>query len=187
MTVSPPSPVQPRGDQVTGLVIRAARPADVAAIAALEAASFTTDRLTRRSVRTLMAAPSARLEVAAHDGAVAGYALVLLRRGSSVARLYSLAVAAGESGHGTGHRLVDAAEAAARQAGRRVLRLEVRADNARAIALYEAMGYRRIGERLHYYEDGMTALRYEKSLDGNSDMPPADAAATDLPSAEPSA
>jgi ribosomal protein S18 acetylase RimI-like enzyme len=185
VTVSPPSPVQAHGDQGPGLVIRAALPADLAAIAALEAASFTTDRLTRRSIRALIGSPSARLAVAAHDGAVAGYALVLLRRGSSVARLYSLAVAAGESGRGTGHSLLAAAEAAALQAGRRALRLEVRADNARAIALYEDMGYRRIGERLHYYEDGMTALRYEKPLD--SDIPPADAAANEFPSAKPRA
>ena len=33
-----------------------------------------------------------------------------------------------------------------------------------AIALYEASGFRQFGEHAHYYADGATALRYEKSL-----------------------
>ena len=69
-----------------------------------------------------------------------------------------------EAGRGTGRRLVAAAEAAALAAGARTLRLEVRADNQRAIALYRSTGYGAIGERPDYYADGMTALRYEKSL-----------------------
>ena len=47
-----------------------------------------------------------------------------------------------------------------------VLRLEVRADNRRAIALYEVNGYQRIGEIEGYYHDGATALRYQKRLEG---------------------
>lgn len=188
MTLSPPSPVQACGDKTAGLVIRPARPADLDAVASLETASFVTDRLKRRSIRSLIAVPSARFVVAERDGAIAGYALVLLRRGSFVARLYSIAVAAGEAGRGTGHRLVEAAEGAALEAGKRAVRLEVRADNKRAIALYEDMGYGRIGERPHYYEDGMTALRYEKPLNSDTDMGRARAAADRPPvPTEPSA
>ena len=44
------------------------------------------------------------------------------------------------------------------------LRLEVRDDNARAIALYEKNAYRCIGRVDGYYEDGMAARRYEKPL-----------------------
>jgi ribosomal protein S18 acetylase RimI-like enzyme len=45
------------------------------------------------------------------------------------------------------------------------LRLEVRYDNASAIALYEKMGYRQFGQYERYYEDGAAALRFEKRLD----------------------
>ena len=48
-----------------------------------------------------------------------------------------------------------------------MLRLEVREDNARAIRIYEQNGYRRIGREPDYYEDGATALRYEKTLRGD--------------------
>ena len=44
------------------------------------------------------------------------------------------------------------------------LRLEVRKDNAPAIALYEARGYRPFGEYPDYYADGAAALRMEKRL-----------------------
>ena len=42
--------------------------------------------------------------------------------------------------------------------------LEVRYDNAPAIALYEKCGFRQFGEHEDYYEDGATALRYKKAL-----------------------
>ena len=47
---------------------------------------------------------------------------------------------------------------------REAITLEVRYDNAGAIALYEGCGFRQFGEHARYYADGATALRYEKSL-----------------------
>ena len=44
------------------------------------------------------------------------------------------------------------------------MRLEVRTDNAAAIALYEGRGYRRLAGIASYYEDGGDAWRYEKAL-----------------------
>ncbi|HEX2255582.1 MAG TPA: GNAT family N-acetyltransferase [Afifellaceae bacterium] len=165
MTLLPHPPRQAPAETGAGeLVLRPATAADLDSLAALEKTAFEGDRLTRRRLRALTAGPSARLVVAERGGRVVGYALLLLRRGSMVARLYSIAVAAAEAGRGTGRRLMAFAEAAARSAGAETLRLEVRADNDRAIPLYTSMGYAAIGERPHYYEDGMTALRYQKSL-----------------------
>jgi [ribosomal protein S18]-alanine N-acetyltransferase len=48
--------------------------------------------------------------------------------------------------------------------GRRALRLEVRADNGAAIALYERLGFREFGRYDYYYADGARALRFEKAL-----------------------
>ena len=59
----------------------------------------------------------------------------------------------------------------ARLHGRVALTLEVRYDNAPAIALYEKWGFRQFGEHEDYYADGAMALRYRKIL---FDRPPLD-------------
>jgi ribosomal protein S18 acetylase RimI-like enzyme len=60
--------------------------------------------------------------------------------------------------------LLAAAEAAARQHGSKVMRLEVAEDNARAIELYRASGYTPFGFIEGFYEDGRNALRLQKPL-----------------------
>ncbi len=141
---------------------RAAAAADIGALSDLENSSFLTDRISRSSFRRLVVSPSAAVIVASFGVAIAGYALVLFRTGSRIARLYSLAVA--PEYRGLGRELLDAAEASAAARGCRALRLEVREDNRRAINLYERSGYHRFGERPDYYADGATALRFEKDL-----------------------
>jgi ribosomal protein S18 acetylase RimI-like enzyme len=86
-------------------------------------------------------------------GRLLGYAIVRFRRATSVARLYSIAVAEGARGHGVGEQLLTAAEDEARRRGDLFMRLEVRADNAAAIALYHRLGYKAFGRHLDYYED----------------------------------
>ena len=103
--------------------------------------------------------------MAEFDGALAGYALLFVRRGSAVARLYSIAVDPAQRGAGLGALLLADVEQLARNAGRGILRLEVRADNVAAIALYRRAGYREQGRIPGYYEDGCDALRFDKALD----------------------
>lgn len=148
--------------------IRPARASDVEALVAIENAVFDTDRISRRSFRQLIDRETADTLVVDDAGALLGYAMVLYRTGSGVARLYSLAVAPGAAARGLGRALLEAAEQAAFKHDRLLLRLEVREDNARAIALYEKTGYRRIGRETDYYEDGGAALRYEKLLRGKA-------------------
>ncbi|MER9319398.1 peptidase C39 family protein [Mesorhizobium sp. M0659] len=147
--------------------IRKARASDVDDLAAIEKAVFSSDRISRRSFRLLIERETAEMLVAESDGRVAGYAIVLFRKGSGVARLYSLATSPFFSGRGIGRMLLAAAEEAAFEHDRMMLRLEVREDNLRAIGIYEQSGYRKIGREPHYYEDGATALRYEKTLRGD--------------------
>ena len=144
--------------------IRDGRPADLAALCEIETRSFAADRLSRRSFRRLMASPSVRLRVAALGGAVVGYHVVFMRSGSTVARLYSIAVAAAARGRGLGERLLADAERQAKRAGAAVLRLEVRPDNAGAIRLYVQRGFDRIGTYPDYYADGSDAWRFQKAL-----------------------
>ena len=151
------------------VAIRPARASDTEAILRIENAVFETDRLSPRSIRQLIGRKTAEVLVAEDEEGVAGYCLVLHRRGSGVARLYSIAVAPERTGAGVGRRLLAAAEEAASRDGRTALRLEVREDNARAIGVYEKSGYRRIGRKLNYYKDGAAALRYEKMLRGGLD------------------
>ncbi len=146
------------------LTIREGKLADLAALCEIETRSFAADRLSRRSFRRLIGRPTAHLRVAAADGAVVGYHLVLTRSGGTVARLYSIAVAAVARGQGVGERLLADAERQASRSGAAVLRLEVRSDNSGAIHLYERRGYAPIGTYPDYYADGGDALRYQKTL-----------------------
>lgn len=147
--------------------IRKARASDVDDLAAIENAVFAGDRISRRSFRKLIERETAETLIGECDGKVAGYAIVLFRKGSGVARLYSIAVGLEFAGRGVGRLLLEAAEDTAFEHGRMMLRLEVREDNQRAIRIYEQSGYRKIGREPGYYEDGQTALRYEKTLRGD--------------------
>jgi [ribosomal protein S18]-alanine N-acetyltransferase len=142
--------------------IRLARASDVDALAALEKSAFDADRISKTSFRRMVASGSATILVATGEGAVEGYCAVLFRAGSRKARLYSIAVRPGNGG--IGRALLAAAENAAAARGSGQMRLEVREDNSRAIALYEKSGYRPFGRKPDYYADGATALRYSKPL-----------------------
>jgi ribosomal-protein-alanine N-acetyltransferase len=144
--------------------MRPAELADLPALVALENAAFASDRLSQRSLRYYIMAPSTALIVCERHRSLAGYSLVAFRKGSPTARLYSLAVDRACRGLGLGLALLKASEKAARDRGAAVLHLEVRIRNRRAVALYEANGYRRTERIEDYYEDGATALCYEKRL-----------------------
>jgi len=144
--------------------VRPATLADLDAIQALEAASFSHDRLSRRAIRAFIASPRQPLLVAKIGGTLAGYAVLALRANSRLARLYSIAVDQRFGRRGVGRALMHSVEAHAARRGCAALRLEVRKDNGAAIALYESQGYRPIGEYLDYYEDGGAAFRMEKRL-----------------------
>ncbi|MFD2238914.1 peptidase C39 family protein [Aureimonas populi] len=149
--------------------LRPACPDDLDALVALENAAFEADRISRRSFRNLLGSRSAALLVMEGEGAqapLAGYAAILFRAGTALARLYSIAVAQSARGQGAGRALLKAAENAAFERDRIALRLEVREDNEKATALYRSEGYRPIGRYLDYYADHMPALRFEKTLRG---------------------
>jgi ribosomal protein S18 acetylase RimI-like enzyme len=144
------------------VTIRPARVGDLDAMETLENEAFTGDRLSRRSLRNFIRAGNRILAAVEPGNGLAGYALVTWRQGGRRARLYSIAVDAGKSGRGVGRALLEAVEAQALAGGCEAVRLEVREDNKRAIALYERLGYCRFGRTVDYYEDGAAALRLEK-------------------------
>src|ERR1043165_8800951 len=117
-------------------VLRLGVISDLTALETLEQRAFSSDRLSRRSFRDLLNSPNAALLVAEAGKNLSGYALVLFRTGSIMARLYSLAVDPQHRGRGLGSMLLAAAEQAAGGRGGCVIRLEVREDNAAAANLY---------------------------------------------------
>lgn len=153
-----PSPAQ-------RFAIRSGLAADLPRLVAIENGAFAGDRLSRRALARHLRSPTAALLVAtALPDRVVAYALLLFRANARRARLYSLAVDPEARGLGLARSLVAAAEAEALRRGAAALTLEVRVDNEAAIRLYEALGYRGLGRRSDYYEDGADALRYEKPL-----------------------
>jgi ribosomal protein S18 acetylase RimI-like enzyme len=143
---------------------RLAGPEDLDELVRLENAAFVQDRLSRRSLRHLLTRGHAVTLVDELDGRLRGYVLLLLRQGTSLVRLYSIAVDPAWQGRGVAAGLVRAAEAAALEREGVSMRLEIRRDNTASLALFQGMGYRAFGVYEDYYEDDMDALRLEKHL-----------------------
>ncbi len=160
------SPARPRR-RPEAVAIRPGTLADIPALVQLEETCFETDRLSRRSFHHMLTKAKASLfvaETADAPGVILGYGIVLFHLGTALARLYSLAVHPEARGRGAGVQLLDRAEAETRTHDCVALRLEVRADNAAAIALYEGRGYRRLIPLPHYYADEGDGWRYEKRM-----------------------
>src|SRR5471030_617715 len=88
---------------------------DIDALLALENQCFTHDRMSPRSFHWMISRAHACLIVAQGEGAIQGYALLLFHRGTSLARLYSIALASHARGLGLGKRLLEQAEERARE------------------------------------------------------------------------
>ncbi len=147
--------------------LRRGRIGDLDALLALERLVFKIEPLSRRSLRHFLTSPKVTFIVAMSGGNLAGYALVLYPPRSTLARLYSIAVNPNLQGKGLGRRLLAAVDKNAKRRRRRAIRLEVRVDDARTIALYEKSGYRHFGRRARYYDNRIHALRFEKPLGGS--------------------
>lgn len=144
--------------------IRQATLADLDALVALELRCFDSDRMSKRSFRHQLQQDHNLLLLAQQDNQIIAYILIFMRRGTSLARLYSIAVSPDVHGKGIGKKLLLEAEETAAEQGRMFMRLEVRKDNHVAIQLYQRMGYRQFGLYTDYYEDHADALRFQKRI-----------------------
>ena len=93
-----------------------------------------------------------------------GYGLLLLRRGTQLTRLYSIAVLPEARGLGVAEKLINSLGERALLRGKRFMRLEVAVGNAGAIALYKKLGFSQFGMYTDYYDDHTDALRMQKVL-----------------------
>jgi ribosomal-protein-alanine N-acetyltransferase len=131
---------------------------DVAAVQALDVELFGATAWTAAAFWSELAAGPTRWYVVAESTGpddtpvVAGYAGLLVP--GPEADVQTIAVAPSAQGRGVGTRLLRALTARAARSGARSLLLEVRADNAAALALYEREGFERISVRHRYYQPG---------------------------------
>lgn len=148
--------------------VRKAQLADLTALLQLEQDCFDGDRLSRRSFQNFLKPGSHDCWVLTSQESVIGYALVLYRSGTNLARLYSIALHPDFQGKGLATRLLDEAEQAVAAHECVYLRLEVKVSNQAALKLYEKRGYKKLNRIEGYYEDGQDAFRMEKRLQANA-------------------
>lgn len=149
--------------------VRRANRSDLEHLVALENRCFRTDKISRRSFRQFLESDLNQVLVIGETPVA--YLVLLFRRGTSMARIYSLAVDELHRGQGLARTLLQAAEEVALQQRILFLRLEVATTNHGAISLYQAMGYHAIKRLEGYYQDGGDGLRLEKRLGRNLAKP----------------
>jgi ribosomal-protein-alanine N-acetyltransferase len=132
-----------------GVSVRAATDDDLAAIHAIECASFG-DPWALEGFRDLLDHPRAKVEVAvdANDG-VLGYAIAWYVADES--EIANIAVAPAARRRGVGALLLDRILRAAAEFGAQSVFLEVRESNEEARKLYEARKFEIAGKRTKYY------------------------------------
>ena len=137
---------------------------DLSQLVMLEKSCFATDRLSKRSFSHWIKSSHRVFLVAKRQAKVVAYGLVIMRKGTRLARLYSIAVDQDVAGKGIGRQLLLALENKTVAAGKLFLRLEVEKTNQRAINLYQSMGYKIFGDYEHYYENNGDAFRMQKAI-----------------------
>jgi len=145
-------------------VVRLGTGEDLDALVRLEKAGFTSDQFAREQLRYLLHQAHTTVLIIEQQGRVCGAAIMAWRKKSSMGRLYSIVIDPAVQGRGLGSKLLEACEDAAIKRGCERLSLEVRADNSRAIALYERHGYGITEELPGYYADGANGMRMVKFL-----------------------
>ncbi len=132
------------------VLIRRMTMADVAGVAAVEAATFPTP-WSQSAFESEMRNVAARYLVAEKDGAIIGYAGAWIILDES--HITNIAVLSDYRGQGIGRRLTEGLMAYLSNLGAAYATLEVRKSNAVAQSLYQSLGFIKLGVRKRYYED----------------------------------
>ena len=145
----------------SGIRIRAATDADLAAAERLEQQTFSTHAISPRQMRYLLHNPRAIFLVATSGRELLGDAIGLIRQQGDArsGRIYSVVVADTHRGKGIGRKLATALVSHLLRRGVRRIYLEVEQSNAGAIHLYESLGFHPIEVLPHYYRNGAHGLR----------------------------
>ncbi len=125
-------------------------------VRAIEVDLFPTDPWSTEQFWQELSQPTRTYRVAVEGDEVVGYAGTFAMPPD--ADIQTVAVRADRQGQGIARRLLVALLDQVEQRGATHTLLEVRADNAGALGLYESLGFARISERRRYYPDGGDAL-----------------------------
>lgn len=137
------------------VAVRRCGEADPAALAELDAACFS-PAWTAAALAAELAQRGALGLLLTRAAAPIGYAL--FRRLLDEAELLRIGVLPGERGRGFATQLLAHGLGLLREEGVVACLLEVREDNAAAVAVYRHAGFAVVGRRRSYYPDGTTAL-----------------------------
>jgi len=149
------------------VLFRPYKPEDFTALYAIEERCFQSPLcFSRRYMRQLVNSTHAATWIAEEDGRMAGFAIVQWAEEAVgvIAYIQTIEVAPEQLRQGIGGELLRRIEESARSAGAQAIWLHVDAQNAAAIHLYEANGYRSEGREENYYTRGRAALIYGKPL-----------------------
>ena len=139
-------------------MIRPATPDDLAAVVALESENLGVDAWSEHLLAEGIAGrlPTVHYLVAEVDGALVGHAVTSLA--GDIAELQRIAVTPAARRTGVASRLLAASVTLAGDSEADRMLLEVRSDNAGALAFYAAEGFVEVDRRPKYYRDGATAV-----------------------------
>lgn len=145
--------------------IRRAKNIDATALIELDHVCFTQDQFSERQWHYLLKSPTTLIWVITeNDFQILGAAVILIRKTSRNARLYSFAI------HPDARK-----KSYAKQLHQRIIEdlktfhfqkmtLEVRENNNIAQHFYESIGYKKTGTILNYYPDGIDAVKMQLDL-----------------------
>lgn len=154
--------------------LRRAKVADVPALTQIELLCFEpVDAFNGRQIRGLIQNDHVINDVVTVDGEVAGWCVGLVRkhRRHRSGRVYGLAVHPNFRSRGLGGKLMQSLLNHLRNRAVRHVYLEVRADNDRAISLYQNLGFQRVRKLHDYYGSGIDGVSMRLTLTGETKTP----------------
>ena len=153
---------QTSGMKIANHIIEPATLADLEKLVVLEQRLFETDKFSRKNLRYLIQRATVIVVRTERERNIIGYAILLGRKNSRKARIYSLGVAESVSRTGIGTKLVSTLEVIAAIRNCTSLTLEVSDTNKAALLFYNKCGFKQYGFRYNYYKDGGHALLMRK-------------------------
>ena len=142
--------------------VRAAESSDIPTVLAIQAGWPSLPAWTEKQFREELGSARSVFAVIEDEGRVSGYGIFL--RAPEEARIVMVAVARGRAGHGLGRLLLSRLIDDARASGCRTATLEVSAVNTAAARLYASSGFRVVGRRQKFYNDGSDAVLMDLKL-----------------------
>jgi ribosomal-protein-alanine N-acetyltransferase len=134
------------------LKIRKGEISDLAEVVELEKEIFKDEAYSEPMIRASFENPISRYFILEDGGKIIGYAFAYHLPASLSADLHNIGIAEAYRGKGHASRLLDSVIEWLLGEGAEELMLEVKVDNADAIALYESRGFEIISRRVGYYQ-----------------------------------